>query len=80
MHAVREGLRALVRSSGNSADLTTDELSALQSVADARHPAVGIDPTGRVSLTVEADADRCAPSCDCCSWSVTRRPTEPGHA
>lgn len=57
MRAVREGLRALVRSSGGGADLNADELRALQSVADARHPVVGIDPTGRVSLTVGDDAE-----------------------
>ncbi len=57
MRAVREGLRALVRSSGGGADLNADELRALQSVADARHPVVGIDPAGRVSLTVEDDVE-----------------------
>lgn len=57
MRALREGLRALVRRGGGGAHLSADELRALQSVAEARHPVVEIDPGGHVSLTVEDDGD-----------------------
>jgi predicted RNA-binding Zn ribbon-like protein len=55
--AVRESLRALVRSNGTDSPPSTEDLAALQRIGERRRPLVRVDATGGIQLATTDTTD-----------------------